>query len=250
MKASMENQKKTTGIILCRISLNDADQIITILTRDFGKISCMAKGSQRIKSKFCGRLEPLYEIHLNYFQGRELGHLNEAELISCPIDEAIGIRTRSILFYIAEITNKLLAEAHQIEGVYELLQQTLSHLGRDERQNEVLLYAYLIKLLTLLGFMAPWNSCCRSGLKLNLNEPLFLSETEGSIVRNGYAAPNDKRLTPSVIKWVSYMQKENIDALRRISASPGERNEVWLIIKTILGSLLNYPLKSEAFLAG
>jgi DNA repair protein RecO (recombination protein O) len=75
----MEKQKKTKGIVLRRFNLNEADQIVTVLTEDEGKVSLLAKGSRRLKSKFCGRLEPFYHVSLNYFQGRELGHLDEAD---------------------------------------------------------------------------------------------------------------------------------------------------------------------------
>ncbi|MBN1258357.1 DNA repair protein RecO, partial [Candidatus Peregrinibacteria bacterium] len=77
----MNRQFKTDGLILRKSNLNDADQILTVLTRDRGKISCIAKGCRRLKSRFCGRLEILYEVRLAGFEGRELAHLDEVELL-------------------------------------------------------------------------------------------------------------------------------------------------------------------------
>jgi len=97
----MEKQKKTRGIVIRRFNLNEADQIVTVLTEDEGKISVLAKGSRRLKSRFCGRLEPFYHVALNYFQGRELGHLDEAELLEVYAPLESDLKSKSILFFMA-----------------------------------------------------------------------------------------------------------------------------------------------------
>ncbi len=242
----MDKQKQTKGIVLRRFNLNEADQIVTILTENEGKIALMAKGSRRLKSKFCGRLEPFYHVNINYFQGRELGHLNEATILQVYTPLESDLRATSILFFMAEVTAKLIAEGQSCREVYLLLDECLSHF--EENHSEIILHAYLIKLLTVLGFMAPWDRCSRSGEKLNLFEPLFLSSRDASVIRSGYNEPGDVRLTPSIIKWINYMQKEELARLKMVRPSSGERAEVYYVMKTVFGSILNSPFKSEVFL--
>lgn len=242
----MERQKKTKGIVIRRFNLNEADQIVTVLTENEGKISLMAKGSRRLKSKFCGRLEPFYHVSLNYFQGRELGHLDEAEILEVYTPLESDLRSKSILFYMAEITAKLVADGQECQEVYCLLNECMSEF--EDSHSEIILHAYMVKLLTLLGFMAPWDTCSRSNRKLNLAEPHYLSARDASVVRSGYNEPTDVRLTPSVIKWVNYMQKENFGNLKRVTPSHGEKAEVYYVMQTVFGNILNHPFKSEAFL--
>lgn len=242
----MEKLCQSEGIVLRRIDLNDADQIVTALTREHGKISLVAKGSKRLKSKFCGRLEPFYQSTLSYFQGRDLGHLNEAELRKVPKALEMDLKSKSILFYMGEITLKLSAEHQECPEVYDLLEETLSEF--DEASSEVILYSYIIKLLSILGFMGSWDVCGRSNEKLNLSEPLYLSLADASIVRRGYVSPGDLRLTPSVIKWVNYMQKEPLSKLKQVAPGSGEKTEVWMVIQSMFGKLLNFPFKSQVFL--
>lgn len=242
----MERQKQTRGIVIRRFNLNEADQIITILTENEGKMALLAKGSRRLKSRFCGRLEPFYHVSVNYFQGRELGHLDEAEILQVYTPLESDLKSKGVLFFMAEVTAKLLADGQECREVYQLLNECLSQF--EESHSEIILHAYLVKLLTLLGFMAPWDSCSRSGERLNLFEPLFLSGRDASVVRSGYNEPGDVRLTPSVIKWVNYMQKEELANLKRIRPSIGEKAEVYYVMKVIFGSILNTPFKSEVFL--
>jgi|GEM_PF-6970054 len=242
----MEKQKKTRGIVLRRIDLNEADQLVTILTEDEGKISLMAKGSRRLKNRFCGRLEPFYHLSLNYFQGRDLGHLDEAEILDVYAPLELNLKTKGILFFIAEITAKLVADGQECAEVYGLLKECLSQF--DEDSGEVILLGFMVKLLTRLGFMAPWDICSRSNQKINLTQPYYLSLRDASVIRSGYAESVDLRLTPSVIKWVNYMQKEGFENLKRVRPSHGEKAEVSFIMQRVFGNILNYPFRSEAFL--
>lgn len=240
----MERQIKTKGIVLRRINLHEADQIVTVLSQTEGKISLLAKGSRRLKSKFCGRLEPFYEGHFDYFQGRDLGHLNEVELL-CPGPDKLDLKSKSILFYMAEATMKLVADRQECEAVYLLLQDALAHFEKE--QSEVMLYGYLVRLLTELGFMAPWNQNSETDLKLDLSKPYFLCLQDGSIAHAGFAGATDIRLTPSIIKWVSYMQTEDFAALKKVTPSRGEKAEVFFVLKSVLNGLFSKPFKSEEF---
>lgn len=242
----MEKQKKTRGIVLRRINLNEADQIITVLTEDEGKVSLMASGSRRLKNKFCGRLEPFYHLSLNYFQGRDLGHLNEAEILDVYAPLEYDLKSKGILFFMAEITAKLVADGQECGEVYALLKDCLSQF--EETSGEVILLGFMVKLLTQLGFMASWNTCSRSNEGINLSQPHYLSMRDASVVRSGYAEAADLRLTPSVIKWVNFMQKEGFANLKMVRPSRGEQTEVSFIMQRVFGNILNYPFKSEPFL--
>jgi len=245
----MNRNIKTEGIVIKKINLNEADQIVTVLTKDLGKISCLAKGCRRTKSKFCGRLELFYQVQVTAFQGRNLGYLNEAEPISPMQFHDACLRTKSILFYIAELTNKLMQDEQQIEGVYLLLCDTLKAISESDDKSELVLYAYTIKLLSLLGFMAPWDRCARSSSPLNLSDPLYLSLHDGSVVRSGYNSSADPRLTPPLIKWVNFMQQYAFADILRVAPDKGEKTQVWYLIKLMLENILNYPVKAEEFLS-
>lgn len=244
----MNKHKKTEGIILKRINLNDADQILTILTKDLGKISVFAKGCRRAKSKFCGKLDLLYQVKIDTFDGRNLSYLNEVETIQSWEFHRADLRTHSILFYIAELTNKLVQDEQQIEGVYNLLVDAFSQIDSDNEKSELVLYAFTIKLLCLLGFMAPWDTCSRSNEEISLTDPLYFSLQDGSVMKSGYNSPNDPRLTPPLIKWVNFMQKYPFAATSKVAPSKGEKVQVWYMIKMMLENILNHSIKSEEFL--
>lgn len=64
------------GVVLRTVKLGEADRIVTLLTRDHGKIRAVAKGVRRTKSRFGGRLEPFMRVY---------GDLCEPVLYECII---------------------------------------------------------------------------------------------------------------------------------------------------------------------
>lgn len=160
---------KTEGIVIRRINFGEADQIVTLLCPDRGKIACVAKGSRRIKSKFCGRLELFYRVHVTGYQGRELLHLNEVEIVSAAAFEGTLPR-HGALFAIAEATHRLVQDDQQVDGVYELLKNTLGRFAGGANEAG-LLQDYLSELLCRLGF-ASEKKPALAAIHALLNRPL------------------------------------------------------------------------------
>lgn len=242
----MQTHIKTTGIVLRRIDFGEADQMVHILTQDQGKVTILAKGARRLKSKFLGKLELLNQVKLAYFQGRDLGHLNEVESRVLTHDTELDLKSRSLLFHIAEVTHKMVADHQDCQSIYELLHVFLQLFERQS--SESLFCGYLVKLLTELGFMADWSHCNESSQKLDLNQSYFLSSHDGSLTKHAYLAQGTPPLRPSLIKWVNFMQKADFEALKKVRASQAEHDEMNHLLKTIFQTLTPHPFKSEVFM--
>lgn len=64
------NQIRTTAIILRRVEYGEADRIITVITPDAGKLSLMARGVRKVKSKLAGGIELFSTSEITYIPGR------------------------------------------------------------------------------------------------------------------------------------------------------------------------------------
>ena len=78
------------GVVLRTIKLGEADRIVTILTRNHGKIRAVAKGVRRVKSRFGGRLEPFMRDDLLIAEGRSLAVVSQAASISAYAAGIVG----------------------------------------------------------------------------------------------------------------------------------------------------------------
>ena len=70
------------AIVLRTHKLAEADRIITLLTRQHGRVRAVAKGVRRTTSRFGSRLEPFTHVDLQLAVGRNLDVVTQAETLA------------------------------------------------------------------------------------------------------------------------------------------------------------------------
>lgn len=75
-------QLQTKGIVLTRTNYGEADRILTVLTPEYGKLSLIARGARRQKSKLAAGVELFSVSDISFMKGRgEIGTLTSTRLI-------------------------------------------------------------------------------------------------------------------------------------------------------------------------
>ena len=74
---------KSEAIVLRSINLSEADKLVTFMTKQFGRVKCVAKSARKIKNRFGAALEPMSHIRLIYFgkENQTLYRLNHSDII-------------------------------------------------------------------------------------------------------------------------------------------------------------------------
>lgn len=113
------------------MSANDfgeADRIYNIYTKDFGKVSVLAKGVRLEKSKLRGHLPPYSLIRLSFVEGKEFMRLTDAEeILQLPLDEkAHSAFAGACLFFERMVRGQEKDEAvwGLLDGFYQCLLNT------------------------------------------------------------------------------------------------------------------------------
>lgn len=144
-------QLVTKAIVLSRTNFGEADRILSVLTRDFGKISLIAKGVRRAKSKLAGGVELFSISDITFIRGR--GEVST--LVSARLDRHFGsiIKDPERLNY-AYGTLKLInknTEADVEAGYFDLLAGGLAELDTANLPLAVTRLSFEASLLTLAG---------------------------------------------------------------------------------------------------
>ena len=159
--------RETEAIVLRTYRLGEADKIVSLFTRQAGRLRAVAAGSQRTKSRYGGTLEPLSYIRLWLFEreNRDLLRLNSAELLESFFDMQRDYRRHVAAQYIAEVCERLLPERELNERAFRLLLATLRGLKHSGEVDRPLVY-FNYWLLLLGGFLPDLDRCagCRRTL--------------------------------------------------------------------------------------
>ena len=152
---------KDEGVVLKTIKLGEADRIVTLFTRDHGKVRAVAKGIRKTKSRFGGRLEPPSHVELQLYQGRELDIVTQAETIDHfgALRDDYDRLSRAVSML--EAADQLSLEREPNPRLYQMLVRALRTLA--ERDAPLVVPAFFLKLLDLEGFRPQVEGCVACG---------------------------------------------------------------------------------------
>jgi DNA repair protein RecO (recombination protein O) len=153
------------GVVLRTQKLGEADRIITLLTRQHGRVRAVAKGVRRTRSKFGARLEPFTFVDLQLYEGRSLDIVQQAETIASygdPLAHDYARYTAGTAML--ETAERLTAEEKEpAVQQFLLLVGGLRTLAADDHDAGLVLDAFLLRSLAVGGYAASFDDCARCG---------------------------------------------------------------------------------------
>ena len=159
----MSGSLKTEGIVLRSLRYGEADRILHLYTPDRGRVSAIAKGVRRAKSRFGGRLEPFFRLNLVLYEGRsDLLTVTSAETLAGHPRLREDAAALDGAARACEAVARVFDDGDPHRGVYHLLANELALLNGDvARAGRSNALAFRLKLLLAAGF-APQLAACAS----------------------------------------------------------------------------------------
>ena len=157
---------ETEGIVLRVFNVGEADKIVSILTRQFGRIRVRAAGARGRRSRFGGSLEPLTYLKIWFYEreNRDLFRLNSTEIVESFVEMQREYRVYLAAQYMAEICEKFLPERELNDRVFRLVLHVLRSLRGSGDLNAMLAYfgCWMLRLGGLLVDLEKCSLCSRS----------------------------------------------------------------------------------------
>lgn len=139
------------GIILARRNFGEADRILSIYTKNHGRISAIAKGIRRTTSKKRGHLEVFSYIKFQISEGHGAGILTEVETLNNFEIVRRDLKKVSLAYFFCEVIGKITHEHERNDGIFELLLNYLERL-QFETSLRSFRFDFILELLTITGF--------------------------------------------------------------------------------------------------
>ncbi|HUI43256.1 MAG TPA: DNA repair protein RecO [Terriglobia bacterium] len=155
---------ETEAIVLRTYRLGEADKIVSLFTRQMGRVRAVAAGAQRPKSRYGGTLESLSYVRLWLFEreNRDLRRLNSVEIIESFFDMQKDYATHLSGQFVVEVAEQLLPEREVNERAFRLLLVVLRSLKRSHETARPLVY-FDYWILRLGGFLPDLTVCAGCG---------------------------------------------------------------------------------------
>ena len=154
------------GVVLRAQKLGEADRIVTVLTRDHGRVRAVAKGVRRTSSRIGARLEPFGHVDVQFSEGRTLDGVTQVETISSfgahlVHDYARYTAGQAMLETAERLTTE---EREPSVQQYLLLVAGLRALVAGEHDSGLILDSYIVRSLAVAGWAPSFDACAKCGI--------------------------------------------------------------------------------------
>jgi DNA repair protein RecO (recombination protein O) len=240
---------RTDGIVLRARELGEHDRLVTLYTRDLGRLTAVARGARRVRSRFGAALELFTWGEVVGFQreGQALARLDHFD-IRRPFRairedlSRLGQGARMV-----EAVARLTGERDPHPACFALLLRALRALDTGAPAGRVQL-AFTLRLLDLLGFRPRFDRCARCGVALATTGVSFDPGSGG--VACGRCHPAAAPVIPSrVLGALRGLQGAAWEARLRARIGSGVEGEASALLDGYLATLAGSALRSPRFLA-
>ncbi len=167
------------AVVLRTWPVQEADLIVSLFTRDYGKVKGVAKSALRSRKRFGGALEPM-TLARAWFAERprqELVRLDQLEIVRSPLAAAVDHTRMAVVSFFAEALDEALPEHDVQETVFRLLVSVLEQTTVE--QPWMPLTYFSLWMTRLLGLLPDMTRCTACGEALNGGEISFNPLADG-----------------------------------------------------------------------
>jgi len=241
---------RVEGVVLRHADWGETDRLLTLYTRERGKLRAIAKGARKIRSRKAGHLEPFTRVTLQLARSHDLPIVTQADTLDAylPIHENL-VKTGQAA-YIVELLDRFTYEDDtENYGIFRLLTEVLARLEKEPDPWLAIRY-YEVRLLDLLGYRPHWFECANCGREIKAEDQYFSAARGGVLCPAcGRGLPGVWPLSVEALKYLRHFQRSTFSEAQRARPGVEIQNEVESLLQRYITYLLERALNSPRFIS-
>ncbi len=245
------SSEKSEGLILRVTDFSETSRIVVIFTREFGKLSALAKGGRKLKGPFESSLDLLSTCQIVFLRKSTSGLdlLTEAKLVSRFHPQQRDLTCLYAGYYLAELLLGLSEDYDPHPTVYEAAQEALTMFQASETTMMGVIRFELV-LLREIGQLPDFEFCAACGAKLDEGRTFGFWVSEGGLIcpecqREEYTQISIHAGTASALRLLS---GESEQAWKRLNLTPQQLKEVKQVTTASISHILGRRPKMLKYL--
>jgi len=191
----------TDGVVLRTVKVGNGDKMLTVLTRDNGKISCIARGACSLKSKKLACTQNFAYSHMSLSKKGDRLSLEQCELIEDFYSIGSDIEKTAVAGYMAQVCEYVTDESLGGEELTSLLLNCLYVLSKDGTDIKKVKAVFELRTMTAIGHMPDLEACHVCGAETG--EMLF--SPQGGVISCAGHGGGGLRVSPAALNAMRYI---------------------------------------------
>ncbi|MCA1031788.1 DNA repair protein RecO [Bacillus timonensis] len=238
--------QKCEGIVIRTNDYGETNKVVTLYTREWGKVGVMARGAKKPSSRLSAITQPFTYGYFLMQKSSGLGSLQQGETISTMRSIREDIFLTAYASYIVELTDKSTDEKKPNPFMFELLLQTLQYMN-EGLDVDVLTYIYEMKMLPVLGLYPRLDKCsiCES----QTGDFVFSIREGGFLCRRCMDKDSYHfKISQATVKLLRLFYYFDLNRLGNINLKDQTKSELKQVISAYYEEYSGLTLKSKRFL--
>jgi DNA repair protein RecO (recombination protein O) len=167
------------AIVLRTWPFHEADLLVSLFTREQGRVKGVARHAMRSRRRFGGALEPMTHVRASYAEKprQELVRLDAFEILSSPMSRPVDYARTAALQMVAEVIEEAMPEGAPEDAVFRLALAVLDELQVGRVWMPLTYFALWMN--RLMGWMPELGHCAACGLDLRGGTVWYSSAADG-----------------------------------------------------------------------
>lgn len=238
---------KYEGIVIRTRDYGESHKVVTLFTREQGKMAVMARGAKKTKSRLGAATQPFTSgWYLAYSASTGMATLSQAEIQRSRYSLRSDLSMAAVAAYITELLDRLTEEREVQPALYSLLELSLDML-EEGADPDILTHIFELKVLDAGGYRPRLDGCvhCRA-----VDRPLLFSVTLGGFLclDCGYRDRQAFSIFPATARVLKLLQRITPDRIGEVDLKAETRTQLERVIRSFLDEYVGGPLKSRDFL--
>ena len=225
--------EKTDALVIRLANFSETSQVVTFFSRDWGKISAIAKGGRRLKGPFEAALDLLTACRIVFIRKSSSGLdiLTEAQLITRFKPNRRNLNSLYGGYYVAELLSGLTEEYDPHPLLYDEATQTLERLT-TETDSRIPILTFELAILREIGQLPTFDMCVACGNPLGGDELLAYWVTQGGMICSKCRKQqyNKNPIHTETVKLLSQLAESDQTSSADLSASPQQLREMRYVL--------------------
>jgi DNA repair protein RecO (recombination protein O) len=238
---------RTSAVVLKRMDLKEADRILTLYTREYGKLRAVAKGVRRTTSRSAGHLELFTLADVLLAQGRELDVISQADTLSAFRRVREDVTLASHAYYLAELTDLLTEDRSENRAVFEALAESFADL-EEQPDARVVVIQFQLRLLQALGYRPELGQCVKCRAEIMPGKNQFSAYVGGVLCPEcGPREMSARPLATDPLKLLRHLQRTGRE--HYVSVPEAVSREAELVLRDYAEQIIERRLRTPALIA-
>jgi DNA repair protein RecO (recombination protein O) len=151
------------AVVLRKVDYGEADRILTLFTRERGKLPAIAKAVRRAKSRMSGQLDVFSHGQMLLAEGRRMDVVTQFQRLTRSDGLASDLPRGAAAAVVVEVADKVLEERHPQPELFEVVVGAIGHLSDPAVSSRLELADFLMRVLGELGYTPALSECARCG---------------------------------------------------------------------------------------